>query len=252
MGRGTPASTRWVFSLVLAGSASAFGGPPFFTNDPDPPEPGQWEINLPWFMERSRDGSAIGEFVRVDVNYGYDPYTQLSIELPAPYRLPAEGGLRSGVGDVLFEYKRRFGLDAEAGYFGINPQLTLPTGDEKRGLGAGRATLQLPLLYQKQWGDTVIYGDARYKLWAGAEGKSYWFFGLALEHAVGKRLKLGGEVFAITSPSPGGEPNAGFNLGGKWVMAPGRVLMVSAGRSFRDEPELTLLIGLNLLFSPNP
>lgn len=236
--------------MILAGSASAFAGPPFVTNDPDPPEPGQWEINLPWTLRRGRDGSASGELVTVDVNYGYGPYTQLSIELPVPYSLPAEGGLHFGAGDVLFEYKRRFGLDARAEYFGVNPQLTLPMGDAARGLGAGRATLQLPLLYQKQWGDTAVYGDVRYKLWAGERGTSYWFFGLALEHAVGGRFKLGGEVFATTPQSPGSEPNAGFNLGGKWVLAPSRVLMLSAGRSFREEPELTLFVGLKLLFSP--
>jgi hypothetical protein len=248
MDRDTPRSVRWVFSLVLAGSAPAFAGPPFFTNDPDPPEPSQWEINLLSILERSRDGSASGEALRVDVNYGYDPYTQLSIEVVAPFGLPAEGGLLLGAGDVLFEYKRRFGLDAKAGYFGINPELTVPVGDEKRGLGAGRVTLQLPLLYQKQWSDTVFYGDVRYKWQAGDEGKSYLFFGLAFEHPVAERLKLGAEAFAYTPQSFGGEPNAGFNVGGKWIVAPGRVLMVSAGRSFRAEPELTLFIGLKLLF----
>lgn len=237
--------------LFLAGSATVWAGPPFVTNDPDPPELGQWEINLPWSMERSRDGSASGEFVRVDVNYGYDRYTQLSIELPTPYKLAADDGLHFGVGDVLLEYKRRFGLDAKTGYFGINPQLTLPTGDATRGLGAGRATLQLPLLYQKQWGNTVVYGDARYKWQAGEQGKSYWFFGLAFEHAMSGRLKLGAEIFATTPVSPGGEPNADFNLGGKWVLAPGRILMLSAGRSFLNEPELTLFVGLKLLFSPD-
>lgn len=240
-----------VLPLFLAGSATVWAGPPFFTNDPDPPEPGQWEINLPWSMERSRNGSASGEWLRVDVNYGYDRYTQLSIEMPMPYHLPVEGGLRFGGGDVLLEYKRRFGLDAKTGYFGINPQLTLPTGDATRGLGRRRATLQLPLLYQKQWGDTVVYGDARYKWRAGDEGKNYWFFGLALEHTVDERLKLGAEVFATTPVSPGSEPNAGFNLGGKWVLAPGRMLMLSAGRSFLNEPELTLFVGLKLLFSPD-
>lgn len=244
-------SARWILPWVLAGSPCAWGGPPFVTNDPDPPEPGQWEINLPWTLERSRDGSASGEFVRADINYGYDRYTQLSVELPVPYGMPSEGGLRFGVGDVLLEYKRRFGLDAKAGYFGINPQLTLPTGDTTRGLGAGRATLQLPLLYQKQWGDTVAYADARYKWNAGDEGKSNWFFGIAFEQAFGERLKLGAEAFATTPNAPNGEPNAGFNVGGKWVMAPGQVLMLSAGRSFLNEPELTLFVGLKLLFSPD-
>jgi len=154
--------------LLLTGSATVlWAGPPFVTHDPDPPEPGQWEINLPWSMERNRNGSASGEWVRVDINYGYDAYTQLSIEMPMPYKFPAGGGLHFGAGYVLLEYKRRFGTDAGVGYFGFNPELTLPTGDATRGLGAGRATLQLPLLYQKQRGDTVVYGDARYKWHAG-------------------------------------------------------------------------------------
>lgn len=244
------ASIRWGLPLLLAGSTYAWAGPPFVTNDPDPPEPGQWEVNLPWSMERNRDGSASGEFVRVDVNYGYDRYTQLSVEMPLPHHFPAEGGLRFGAGDVLLEYKRRFDLDAKAGYFGINPELTLPTGDATRGLGAGRATLQLPLLYQKQWGDTVAYADARYKWQAGDAGKSYWFFGMAFERAFGERLKLGAEAFVTTPLSPNGAPNIGFNVGGKWVMAPGRVLMLSAGHSLLGEPELTLFMGLKLLFSP--
>jgi len=244
------ASIRWSLPLMLAGSAYVWAGPPFVTNDPDPPELGQWEINLPWQMERNRNGSASGEWLRMDVNYGYDRYTQLSIEMPLPYHLPAEGGLHVGAGDVLLEYKRRFGTDAEAGYFGINPELTLPTGDTARGLGAGRATLQLPLLYQKQWGDTIVYGDARYKWHAGDEGKSYWFLGMAFERSFGERLKLGAEAFVTTPRAPNGEPNIGFSVGGKWVMAPGRVLMLSAGHSFLDEPELTLFMGLKLLFSP--
>jgi len=114
--------------------------PPFVTNDPDPPELGQWEVNLPWTLKRAKDGSLSGELVTFDVNYGYDPFTQLSIELPLPYSHPAEAGFHTGAGDVLFEYKRRFGTDPEAGYFGINPQLTAPTGDEEWGLGAGRGT----------------------------------------------------------------------------------------------------------------
>ncbi len=241
---------RWGLPLLLGGSAYVWAGPPFVTNDPDPPEPGQWEVNLPWQMERNRNGSASGEWLRVDVNYGYDRYTQLSIEMPLPYHLPAEGGLHFGAGDVLLEYKRRFGTDANAGYFGFNPELTLPTGDAARGLGAGRATLQLPLLYQKQWGDTVVYGDARYKWHAGDEGKSYWFLGIAFEQSFGERLKLGAEAFVTTPRSYNGESNIGFSLGGKWAMAPGRVLMLSAGHSFLGEPELTLFMGLKLLFSP--
>jgi hypothetical protein len=229
---------------------SAWAGPPFVTNDPDPPALGQWEVNLPWTLKRAKDGSLSGELLTFDVNYGYDPYTQLSIELPVPYSRPEGDAFHTGVGDVLLEYKRRFGANARAGYFGINPQLTSPTGDDARGLGAGRVTLQLPVLYQRQWGDTVFYADLRYKAWAGEQGKSFWFFGGAFEHPLGARLKLGVEVFGTTPQAPDGTDNAGFNVGFKYALVPGLVLMGSGGRSFRSEPELTLLLGFKVLMPP--
>jgi hypothetical protein len=234
---------------VLAYS-SARAGLPFVTNDPDPPEVGQWEINLPWTLKRSQDRSLSGEIITFDPNYGYDRFTQLSIELPVPYSGPEEGGFSTGIGDVLLEYKRRFGTDPYAGYFGINPQLTLPTGDKERGLGAGRGTVQIPLLYQKKWGETVFYSDLRYKWRAGEEGKGFWFLGFAVEQQISAGLKLGAEVFGTTPQASGGNHNASFNVGFKYSLAPGQVLMISAGRSFRPDPDLTLFLGLKFLMPP--
>ena len=124
-------------ALCLLGTPVS-AGPPFITNDPDPPEVGQFEINLPYTLERGVDGTRAGQFVTFDINYGADRFTQLSIEVPIAYNRPASGGTRAGVGDLLLEYKRRFGTDPRKGYFGINPQLLLPTGSERRDLGAGR------------------------------------------------------------------------------------------------------------------
>lgn len=156
-----------LFFVILLLVLPTWAGPPFITNDPDPPEVGQWDINLPFTLKRSPDGNLSGEWMRVDINYGYDRFTQLSIEVPFPYTREAGGPIHSGVGDFVFEYKRRFGTDDRKGYFGINPQLELPTGDEERGLGAGRVTAQLPLIYQKRWGDALVYGDLRYKVAVG-------------------------------------------------------------------------------------
>lgn len=114
------------------------------------------------------------------------------------------------MGDVLLEYKRRFGTDEYQGYPGINPEIMLPTGSERRGLGTGRVIVQLPLLYQRRWGDNWFYGDLRYKWRAGEEGKSYWFLGVALERKLNERLKLGAELFGTTPQSVEDEFNLSF------------------------------------------
>jgi hypothetical protein len=225
-------------------------GTAFYHERSRSPDLRQWEINLPWTLKRTPGGQLSGELVRIDVNYGYDPYTQLSIELPFPYTDLAKGGLGFGAGDVLLEYKRRLDEPEEASYFGTDLVITLPTGDERRGLGAGRVTLELPLLYQRRWDEAVVYSDFRYKWQAGDQGKSFWFFGAAVERLVNEQLKIGAEIYGTTPTAFGGEGNAGFNLGGKYKLAAGTVLMFSAGRSFRAEPELTLLLGLKILIPP--
>jgi len=201
-------SGNWLAGLVCFASGSwvspSLAGPPFTTNDPDPPEVGQWELILPATLKRNGDGRVSVELVTIDVNYGYDRFTQLSVELPIPYAESGDGTRQFGVGDVLIEYKRRFGTEEYRGYFGINPQVTLPTGSERHGLGTGRVTVQLPLLYQRRWGDNWFYGDIRYKSHAGEEGKSYWFLGVALERRLNERLKLGAELFGHHAAVSGG------------------------------------------------
>ncbi len=54
-------------SLTLA-SQTVRAGPPFTTNDPDPPDVRQWEFILPFMLKRAKDGSRSGEFVTLDIN----------------------------------------------------------------------------------------------------------------------------------------------------------------------------------------
>lgn len=237
-----------VAALLLGVCAPpAAAGPPFLTNDPDPPAVGQFEINLPYTLERAPDGARSGQFVTFDLNYGADPFTQISIEVPFAYAQAVHGDTLAGVGDLLLEYKRRFGTDPRKGYFGINPQLLLPSGSERRGVGAGRVAAQLPLLYQKQWGRTVFYTDLRYHLGRGEDGKSYWFLGAAVEREVTSRLKVGAELFGLTPKADSGRHNAAFNVGFKYSINPGNVFMFSAGRSFRGDPDVILFIGWKVL-----
>lgn len=223
-------------------------GPPFTTNDADPPAVGQWELILPFTLGRSRDGSLGGEFTTFDINYGFDAFTQLSIEVPVAYSRPRGERLRWGAGDVLLEYKRRFGTDQARGYFGINPEVTLPSGDEERGLGAGRVTVELPLLYEKRWGQTFFYADVRYKWRAGDAGKSFWFFGAVVERQLTKRLEIGAELFATTPTEFGGEPAAGFNAGFKYALHEHAELLVSGGRDLRGDTKLALFLGIAVFF----
>ena len=100
-------SWNWLAGLVCFVSGGRvsplLAGPPFATNDPDPPEVGQWELILPATLKRNGNGRVSGEFVIIDVNYGYDRFIQLSVALPIPYAESGNGKRQFGAGDVLIE-----------------------------------------------------------------------------------------------------------------------------------------------------
>ncbi len=64
--------------LLLFDSAQA--GPPFVTDDPEPPPPGGWEINLPFILERT-PGRTEMDSPLFDLNYGL-PNVQLKLGDP--------------------------------------------------------------------------------------------------------------------------------------------------------------------------
>jgi hypothetical protein len=71
-----------------------------------------------------------------------------------------------------------------------------------------------------------------------------------VEQQVSAGLKFGAEVFSTTPQAAESEYNVSFNVGGRYTLLPGQVLMVSAGRSVRSDPELTLFLGIKVLMSP--
>jgi hypothetical protein len=226
---------------------SAFAGPPYQTDDPEPPGTHGWEINLPFTMERAADGSLSGQWVSADMAYAFDDWTQLTLQLATPFMHAAGIGTKSSFGDVNLQYGRRFGTDAKRGYFGVAPQVTFPTGRHAYGLSAGRVTADFPLLYQRDIARVSVYTDLRYRLYGGDNGKSYWIWGVAGEGNLSEALSAGAELFGTSPTWYGGQYSAGFNLGLDVALSEQASILFSVGRSFRNDPRLTLYLGLQIL-----
>ena len=62
--------------LLAPGPVQA--GPPFVTDDPEPPPPAGWEINVPFIIERT-PGTTEMDAPLFDLNYGL-PDIQLKLE----------------------------------------------------------------------------------------------------------------------------------------------------------------------------
>ena len=231
-------------SLLAIGLAQA--GPPFVTDDPEPPAPGGWEINVPFILERT-PGKTEMDAPLFDFNYGL-PNVQLKLELPVRIAHEDNDGTEAGPGDLLLGVKWRFFNNEQSQLqFGIYPQLLLPTGDHARGLGDGGSAFVFPLLAQRNWGKWTVYGNVGYWRQTAAETRNYVYAGAVLEREMSDRLVLGAELFGNSPKERGGRSELAFNVGGTWKLNEHLNLLFAGGRDIVGDTTAMGYIGLQLL-----
>ncbi len=195
-----------LFFLLLANSAWA--GPPYITDDPEPTPNGTWENYL--YISGTNQGGVTSGQAGVQLNYGAAPNLQLSVTVPEDYAVSR--GLRGGAGDVGAGAKFRFWQAADGSWLPdmcIYPSGTLPTG--ARRFSTGHGSLLLPVWLEKDFGPWSSFGGGGYTVNPGGGHRNYVLAGWAVTRDFGERLNLGIEVYHQTaSVAKGvGETNLG-------------------------------------------
>jgi len=219
-----------VLSLGIAGTA--FGGPPFVTDDPEPVEYQNWEFYTA-SMHSKLGGDWSGTAPHFELNYGAAPELQLHLIAPLAYDSPPAGAAHYGMGDLELGAKYRF-LQETNGWpqVGIFPLLETPTGGARVNLGNGHCQAFLPVWAQKSWGSWTVYGGAGYGI-NSLSGRDNWGFGgVVLQKQVLTNVLIGVEVYHQTLYETD-FPNVGtaFNVGAVIDLSEHHHLLFSAGRS---------------------
>jgi len=226
-------------SLALLLVAVAHAGPPFVTDDPEPVEYGHWEINSA--ATGLHTGTGTTAFApQIDANYGAAPGVQLHVMPQLAYSRPGGepgAGRAYGVGDTEFGVKIRFAdATGPAGEWMLSmyPLYQAPTGNARRGLGAGAPSVSLPFWLQWSGGGWTTYGGGGYWIDSGAGRRNAWAGGWLALYQFTPGLQLGGEVFARTADTVGARGSAGFNVGGTYDLSDEAALLFSAGRGIAN------------------
>jgi Putative MetA-pathway of phenol degradation len=221
-------------------------GPPFVTDDPEPPPPGGWEINIPYIVERA-SGTTEMDAPLFDLNYGL-PDIQLKLEIPIKIVREDGRGTAAGAGDLLIGVKWRFLNDEHSQFqLGTYPQVLAPTGDRARGLGQGQPAYLLPLLAQKSWGKWTVYGEVAYWWQTAPETRDYIYAGAVLEREITDRLTLGVEFFGNSPKERGASSDFAFNVGGTWKLSTHLNLLFAGGRDIVGDTHAMAYVGLQVL-----
>lgn len=243
---GVKRKVGWLTLLLT--SSSAFAGPPYQTDDPEPVEYGHYELYVAFTQTRTRDDAA-GNAPLVELNYGAAPNLHLGIGVVGAFDKPQQQASRYGFGDIELSLKYRFVQESEhTPMIAFFPSASLPTGNADRGLGNGASELFLPLWFQKNWGSWQINTGGGYRINHAAAAKNSWFFGWQIQKRLNEHLTLGGEMVHSTEETAGQGASTGFNLGGVLDVTEHHHLLISAGRGItnRDTNRFSSYVGYQL------
>jgi hypothetical protein len=232
--------------LLLFSVKPALAGPPFVTDDPEPADYQHFEINTA-LQGTSFKGGSSSNLPNIDINYGLLPDTQFHVGLFAPLETLDGQPAHYGYGDTEVGLKYRFIQEDEEGWrpqVAIYPNIEIPTGNARQGLGAGHDKIYLPLWVQKSFGDWQTYGGGGYWLNQSADDKNYWFAGWALLRKFSEEWTLGVEVFHQTAdlkhePELVGDgissrASSAFNIGGYYNLNEDNHIIFTVGRGLQN------------------
>jgi hypothetical protein len=190
---------------LFSSHASAQGGPPFRTDDPDTPGNRHWEINLGLIGDRNpfQGSYAAPNF---DVNYGLGDRIQLKYELPLSIQelRGNSGHVAYGLGNSLIGFKWRFyqyrpetelpgqAPEGKASFaMSFYPQFVFnnPTRSVSRGIVEPGPQFLLPMEANASFGPIRIAGEIGY--WFGNKDvPNSWMRGMMVGHEFKSKTEL--------------------------------------------------------------
>ncbi len=154
------------FSLTFL-AASANAAHPLITEDTGTQGKGRYQLEL--FGERTRDEAAglVVRATQVTAVQSYGVVDSVDIQFGIPYLRQSEddGATRTtvrGRQDAAIDVKWRF-YERDGLSLGLKPGVTLPTGDDERGLGSGRAGWGSLLIVSYETGPVALHSHVGYR-----------------------------------------------------------------------------------------
>lgn len=195
----------WQAALLLAVVPGvAHAAHPFVTDDTGTQGKGGWQFELTADQSRVKEDGVTSRNFEAGAALTYGVTGTLDLGVAVPYvrtKTDGEAAVR-GVGDATIQGKWRF-YENESGWsIALKPAITLPTGNEDRGLGAGRSTASLGVLaqYQKDAWAWMVNGGYTHNNNKVGERRNLWNASTAVLYSPNDQWTLGADVGVSRNP----------------------------------------------------
>ncbi len=247
------------FVLLFSSAGAAFAAHPLITDDTGTQGKGKSQFEfIAEYGHDKEDGVTTNSilFPTVPVlSYGVADAIDIAIGVPYENIETRQDGVttrKKGISDASVQLKWRF-FEKDGLSFAVKPGVTLPTGDENKGLGNGKASYSTFVIMTKEatpWAFHFNFGYIRneYKLQADedANRKNIWHVSLASQVEVIKNLKTVANIGMERNRDKTSNINPAFILGGLIYSVNKNIDLdfgIKGGLN-RPETDVTYLVGI--------
>jgi hypothetical protein len=248
----------WLFSALLLLIPTIKADPPFIIDSPIPTGYQFWTLYLSNYYDRSNDSIELSS-PWLQFEYGLFPDFSLNLNIPVNHYIPNTTEAiptTSGLGDIYINLTYEFLKETtQLPSLGFIPYFYFPTGDVERNLGNGKFWLQIPMAFEKNWGDWQTYGEGGITLNTAEGSKNYKFAGWVLQRQINSKLNVGAEIYTQEKETIANRPYALLNIGGTYALTEQLGLQASVGKTFTGENHTLGYLGLiwsNEVDNPQP
>lgn len=208
-------AVRLFASVMLMLPVTTWASHPLITDDAGTVGKGKFQLEVNGQSDKDKSQGVTttsGEYA-VGLTYGATESIDISVGLPYAWYKPSGGDMTKGVSDASIDVKVRL-YEKDGLGFAVKPGVSLPTGDETKGLGTGKTGYQLFFIGSKEvepWAAHINLGYIRNENNAGEE-KNLWHASVAGLYSAGKNLKLAANIGVEKNPDPAAENDPAFAL----------------------------------------
>ncbi len=198
---------------MLLFASNSFAALPLITDDTGTQGTGkfQLEVNLE-YSKNCRDSET-----GLNAAFSAGIRENMDIVIGSPYQFlstKVDGSTLTddGIADIPIELKWRF-YEKDGLSFAIKPGIILPTGDERKGLGDGKASYSLFFITTKEIEPVTLHLNLGY-IKNRRELRDIWHYSLAGEYRLTKPLRIVANIGGETNPDRESNVHPLFLVGG--------------------------------------
>ena len=211
--------------VVVLWYGAAFAVHPLITDDTGTQGAGKFQIEINGEYGHEEEDEVTENAMEIAAALSYGINDDIDVVLGIPYQYvrtedQEETVDEDGLSDMSIETKWRF-FEKDGLGLALKPGVTLPTGDEKKGLGSGKASYSLVVITTKEAAPLTFhlnlgYTRNEYKLEEDDEAnrKDIWHLSLASEIQVADNLTAVANIGTERNSDKESATNPAFILGG--------------------------------------